>query len=165
MISNLPLMLLDLLPIKGNENMELQIGDLVRVVNKECEAYGLIGKIVDIDLNWICPYELEFANGQKFEQELYSEKDVYLKIETLSPALSNLQDEFINIKWQNYSFGEEGSRNGAEFIDVVRMLISEMRFIGSMNIANFPHREFALSITKLEEAEMWLERYDSLLEE
>ena len=61
--------------------MVYEVGQRVRVVNPDYESYGRVGVIVDIDLEWSYPYELDFGE-EKFEQELYEDSDIQLVIDT-----------------------------------------------------------------------------------
>ena len=61
--------------------MLYEVGQRVRVVNRDYDSYGRIGVIVDIDLGWSYPYELDFGED-KFEQELYGVSDIQLLIDT-----------------------------------------------------------------------------------
>lgn len=48
------------------------IGDKVKVINRDTDCYGEIGTIIDIDKDWAYPYEVSF-DGKKFEKELFDD--------------------------------------------------------------------------------------------
>lgn len=58
-----------------------EVGQRVKVVNTNYDSYGRVGIIVDVDPEWAYPYELDFGE-EKFEQELYGDKDIQLVIDT-----------------------------------------------------------------------------------
>lgn len=74
----------------------LKLGQVVKVVNPELESYGQIAKIVDVDVEWHCPYELEFINGEKYTQELYGKDDIRLLLETSDTKSKKSIEESIN---------------------------------------------------------------------
>ncbi len=60
---------------------------------------------------------------------------------------------FVQVTWQEGTIPESGV-NGCQPEDVLRVALDRLRELN----AQFPCRENALAITKLEEAIMWLEK-------
>src|SRR5690606_26449433 len=132
--------------------LRYKIGDTVKVNNINLHAYGAIGKIKDIDRDWNPPYEVDFGRD-KYNEELFYESDLILANEedVEEPSTTNPRD-FIDIAFQNVTV-KDYVVNGEQMEDVIDVLIE--RLIGFQR-GDFPCRENALAITKLEEARMWL---------
>lgn len=107
----------------------LEVGQTVRVTNPDLEAYGAIGVIVDVDEKWMNPYEIKFYNDAKFSQELYSDDDVTLVINTNSKKQTDNPIE--------------------SMINHIDNLVEHAKKQPST-------REVSIAITKLQEAKMWL---------
>lgn len=123
-------------------NLRFKLGEKVRV-----PKYNDVGTIVDIDTDWVYPYEVEFESGNVYDEELFIEED-------LEPMLDIEEDKsYINIKFQEGAILENGV-NGCQIEDVINLLVERLK---GFQKGGFPCRENALAITKLEEARMWLE--------
>ena len=135
--------------------MKYEVGDIVRVINKELLTHNSIGKIVAIDSKWDYPYEVEFNKLVEYGEELFSESDIAKldeeDLEVYKDEEKNPKD-FIDIVFQEGTVDDNGV-NGAQIEDVIDVLID--RLMGFQK-GKFPCRENALAITKLEEARMWL---------
>lgn len=136
----------------GSDNVKFNVGDLVKVINKDLEAYGHIGTVVSVDEEWVCPYEIKFddsVNTETFE-ELFYETDLALveraeKVEPKEPR------DFINIK-----FKETVNDEGATIQDVIDLLIEETL----KKRKGKPYIEYSMTVTKLREAKMWLDEIE-----
>lgn len=62
--------------------------------------------------------------------------------------------DFVQVTWQEGTVPEVGV-NGCQLEDVLQVALDRLR---ELNNGQFPCRENALAITKLEEAIMWLEK-------
>lgn len=131
---------------------KFKVGDKVRVVNITDDYYtdalGAVGTIVDVDEEWLNPYEVYFGEGLKFRQELFAECELVLDSEPTGLP----QTEYINIKFQEGAIVDNGV-NGCQIEDVIDTLVERLN---GFQKGNFACRENALAITKLEEARMWL---------
>lgn len=133
--------------------MKFKIGDVVRVINKDLQAYNAVGTVVDIDPDWSYPYEIDFG-GQVFTEELFAETDLALvkKAEEVPPK--NAKD-FINIEFQKGDASVVGV-NGATIQDVVDLLIEKM-VEERKNIKSDRYFEYKMVVAKLKEVKMWLD--------
>lgn len=133
--------------------MKFKIGDVVRVINKDLQAYNAVGTVVDIDPDWSYPYEIDFG-GQVFTEELFAETDLALvkKAEEVPPK--NAKD-FINIEFQKGDASMVGV-NGATIQDVVDLLIEKMAE-ERKNIKSDRYFEYKMVVAKLKEVKMWLD--------
>lgn len=133
--------------------MKFKIGDVVRVINKDLQAYNAVGTVIDIDPDWSYPYEIDFG-GQVFTEELFAETDLALvkKAEEVPPK--NAKD-FINIEFQKGDASVVGV-NGATIQDVVDLLIEKM-VEERKNIKSDRYFEYKMVIAKLKEVKMWLD--------
>lgn len=133
--------------------MKFKIGDVVRVINKDLQAYNAVGTVIDIDPDWSYPYEINFG-GQVFTEELFAETDLALvkKAEEVPPK--NAKD-FINIEFQKGDASVVGV-NGATIQDVVDLLIERM-VEERKNIKNDRYFEYTMVVAKLKEVKMWLD--------
>lgn len=136
----------------GSDNVKFNVGDLVKVINKDLEAYGHIGKVVSVDEEWVCPYEVKFDDSVYTEafEELFYETDLALverakKVEPKEPR------DFINIK-----FKETVNDEGATIQDVIDLLIEEIL----KKRKGKPYIEYSMTVTKLREAKMWLDEIE-----
>jgi len=142
--------------------MKFMVGDKVRVIKQPDSAeeniIGEVGIIVDIDPDWIFPYEVDFGEGRDFGVELFDENDLEL---VASKRFVEMYEEvekhqnnksYINIKFQEGAIGEVGV-NGCQIEDVINVLVERLE---GFQKGGLPCRENALAITKLEEARMWL---------
>lgn len=122
--------------------MRFKLGEKVRV-----PKYNDVGTIVDIDLDWVYPYEVEFESGNVYDEELFIEGD-------LEPYFGIVKEDksYIRIKFQEGAILENGI-NGCQIEDVIDLLVERLE---GFQKGGFPCRENALAITKLEEARMWL---------
>jgi len=111
--------------------LKFKIGDKVKVVNKDLDAFGAIGEIVDIDKEWHVPYEVSFGE-KKYNEEIFYETDLILVDEE-----------------DNVVIEEEPIEELVE--DEIDILVEKLR---AMN----PSREISLAITHLQEAQNWLYR-------
>lgn len=121
-----------------------EVGDRVRVFHDGTEIIRDTGTIVDVDSDWVYPYEIEFDEGRKYSVELFAGEE-------LEPIF-NEDVNYINIKFQNGAIQENGV-NGAQIEDVIDVLVDKLL---SFQKSEFACRENALAITKLEEARLWL---------
>lgn len=127
---------------------KFKVGDLVELVqlynptNGQEEHLHKVGKIVDVDEEWVYPYEVDFDN-----ENLYCDVELKLVELTVTPA-----NPFLNIKFQEGTVEENGV-NGTQIEDVIDLLVERLN---GFQKGAFPCRENALAITKLEEARMWL---------
>lgn len=133
--------------------MKFKIGDVVRVINKDLQAYNAVGTVIDIDPDWSYPYEINFG-GQVFTEELFAETDLALvkKAEEVPPK--NAKD-FINIEFQKGDASVVGV-NGATIQDVVDLLIEKM-VEERKNIKSDRYFEYKMVVAKLKEVKMWLD--------
>lgn len=133
--------------------MKFKIGDVVRVINKDLQAYNAVGTVIDIDPDWSYPYEIDFG-GQVFTEELFAETDLALvkKAEEVPPK--NAKD-FINIEFQKGDASVVGV-NGATIQDVVDLLIEKM-VEERKNIKSDRYFEYKMVVAKLKEVKMWLD--------
>lgn len=75
----------------GEENLKFKVGDKVKikiqVENVDFNTIGLEGKIVDIDKDWIFPYEVRFDNDKLKDKgvELFRDDDLEL-VESKPPT-------------------------------------------------------------------------------
>lgn len=132
--------------------MKFKEGDIVKVINKDLDSYGAIGKIVSIDTEWHVPYEVDFGY-KKFEEEIFYESDLILADTDGSNKVVTEEKqprEFINITFQNGVVSENGV-NGATIADVIDVLVERLEGYPSS-------REVSLTITHLQEAQNWLYR-------
>jgi len=125
--------------------MRYKLGERVRV-----PALKEVGKIVDIDPDWMRPYEIEFDRGNKYDVELFTEAE----IEPFFGIVEEKEPSFIKIKFQEGAIQEHGE-NGCQIEDVIDVLVERLQ--GFQN-GGFPCRENALAITHLQEAQNWLYR-------
>lgn len=134
--------------------MKFKLGDTVRVINKDLDSYNAIGKVVDIDTEWHLPYELKF--DKQYHEDLFYESDLALvevdESESIEENVDAKPRDFIDIKFQEGTVKDNGV-NGAQIEDVIDVLVERLE---GFQKGQFPCRENALAITKLEEARMWL---------
>lgn len=133
-----------------------KVGDIVKIVNKDLDSHGVVGRIVDIDEEWSYPYEIDFGEGANFNEELFVSSD-FIKVDMDNERSKSSKEEpvdFIDIKFQEGTVEDNGV-NGAQIEDVIDVLVD--RLIGFQK-GNFPCRENALAITHLQEAQNWLYR-------
>lgn len=133
--------------------MKFKIGDVVRVINKDLQAYNAVGTVIDIDPDWSYPYEINFG-GQVFTEELFAETDLALVKKAEEVPSKNAKD-FINIEFQKGDASVVGV-NGATIQDVVDLLIERM-IEERKNIKNDRYFEYTMVIAKLKEVKMWLD--------
>lgn len=143
--------------------MKFKVNDIVKVINKDLLSYGQVGKVIEIDENWVYPYEVEFLNGEKYDNEgLFNDVDLIIIEEDEDELTKKLNDGFIEVQPHPKSFidivfqegtAKENGVNGAQIEDVIDVLIERL---DGFQKGGFPCRENALAITKLEEARMWL---------
>lgn len=139
--------------------MKLEVGNYVRVVNDRSDAFGAIGRIIDIDLDWVYPYEILFSEDVKYDQELFGDEDLTLVIGTVAIKVEDdfhtveILPDFINIKFQDGVRDLSERANGCQIEDVIDVLVDRLE---SFQKGSMPCRENALAITKLEEARLWL---------
>lgn len=131
--------------------MKLQVGDYIRIRNTKLEAFGAYGYIASIDYEWIYPYEVKFDDGVEYSQELYGYGDLVLVAGGYIDKSKKLPHSYIDIKFQDGVVS--GGVNGVQMEDVIDLLIDRLE---GFQKGNYPCRENALAITKLEEARMWL---------
>lgn len=133
--------------------MKFKVGDVVKVINKDLEAYGHIGTIVSVDEEWVCPYEIKFDDNVDTEvfEELFYETDLALVKEAEETPKKEPED-FINIK-----FKETVNDEGATIQDVIDLLIEET----NKKRGKKPYcTEYMMSIKRLREARMWLDEIE-----
>lgn len=145
---------------------KLEIGDKVRI-----SKHNAIGEIVDIDHDWIYPYEVRIlkidgADVKRHElDELYLERDLYKIIEfddkekvvNLSKPLSELP------QYPMKPFDLEDEPIGQL---AVELTIEEEIERVIKKIKEFPFgqsRETSIAITKLQEARMWMEENNRVI--
>lgn len=133
-----------------------EVGDVVKIVNKDLDSYGAMGRIVDIDEGWTFPYEIHFGEGVKFSEELFVQSD-FIKADTNEGRSKSSKKEpidFIDIKFQEGTVEENGV-NGAQIEDVIDVLVDRLN---SFQRGKLPCRENAFAVKHLEEAQNWLYR-------
>ena len=113
---------------------------------------GLTGVIVDIDPDWVYPYEIAYDDGVEREVCLFSEDQLELLSVVEKEVKKANEHLYIDIKWQEGTVEENGV-NGVQIEDVINILVDRLQ---EFQNGNFPCRENALAITKLEEARLWL---------
>lgn len=134
---------------------KLEIGDKVRI-----PKYNAYGEITDIDHDWIYPYEVRIlqidgADVKRHElDELYLERDLYKVIDTEKEKVVKLS-ELPQYPMKPFDLEDEPIGQLA-----VELTIEEEIERIIKRIKEFPFgqsRETSLSITKLQEARMWME--------
>jgi hypothetical protein len=137
--------------------MKFNIDDRVMVVKNGDPLLGQVGKIIDIDPDWVYPYEIQFddesLNGLDCET-LFAEEDIELEAVVQAGVHDANTHYYVDIKWQEGTVEENGI-NGTQIEDVIDILVERLQ--GFQNGA-FPCRENALAITHLQEAQNWLYR-------
>jgi len=121
----------------------LKVGDRVIVAKKESKAYLEVGTIIDVDEDWIMPYEVEFDNDKvnkyiKNEEELYNDDDLKL-----------LSD---------YYGDSKGTVNKSTNVESDPLLHIEMAIRGVISEFGGKNPPAAVNqaLIKLEESRMWL---------
>lgn len=135
--------------------MKFKVGNIVKVVNKDLDSYGQIGRIASVDTEWHVPYEVNFGH-KKFEEEIFYESDLTLidEGEDTEVVAEATPRDFIDITFQNGAVSENGV-NGAQIEDVIDVLVERLEGFQKGDLAC---RENALAITHLQEAQNWLYR-------
>lgn len=137
--------------------MRFQVGDRVEVVNRSLKSFGATGKIIEIDSTYIYPYEVEFDDGKDYGENLFAETDLTWADEDSQVVEEIVKEpkDYIDIKFQEGTVKRHGV-NGAKVEDVIDVLVEKLQ---DFQWGKHPSREYALAITKLEEARMWLNEY------
>lgn len=137
----------------GSDNVKFNVGDLVKVINKDLEAYGHIGTVISVDEEWVCPYEVKFDDSVDTEvfEELFYETDLVL-VKKAEETPKKEPKDFINIK-----FKETVNDEGATIQDVIDLLIKETL----KKRKGKPYIEYSMTVTKLREAKMWLDEIET----
>lgn len=141
--------------------MRFRLHDKVKVVNIGEEEYrdclGAVGVIVDIDLDWSLPYEIEFEDGKKYSKDLFAEKELVLYGEPRNKP----QTEFVDIKFKKHL-----EDSGVSISDVIDILITKIKidYNTNTNIGMDINISTTSAIARLMEAKMWSEEIDNYRE-
>jgi len=139
--------------------MRFKLYDKVKVVNIGREEYrdclGAIGVIVDVDPNWVLPYEIEFENGMRYSKDLFAENEIVLYEEPRNKP----QTDYIDIK-----FKRTPQDNGASVSDIIDVLIAKVKldYNTDGNTRLDVNMSTTNAISRLMEAKMWaseIEKY------
>jgi hypothetical protein len=139
--------------------MNYKVGDRVVVVSGEDESLIFkTGKVIDIDPEWIYPYEIQFdddsLNGLE-ANTLFGNKEIVLESE-----FAKRHDEVIKPVEQVSDTTEEGEMWLTGIANVTPLssdIITDIRLLVERIRKEYPQcRETSLAITKLDEARMWL---------
>lgn len=143
--------------------MKFKLWDKVRVVVQPEGArrnlVGCTGTIVDIDEDWVFPYEVAYDDESIEDTDICLFDDGFLEPIKNKDNTSFIESvgnshaiPYFSIQFQNGTV-EENGRNGYQVEEIIDILVERLE---GFQKGNHPCRENALAITKLEEARMWL---------